>query len=237
MAIREYTCSATLIQLVHFSFPSITHISAQWVNFFTYATPTPTDPRSQVYAGRCENFDDGIGWYLKPVPIPELDNLHIIRVVAGDWHYAALTVDGQMYTWGQNGRGQCGQPLNVNPDHWDEDEGVIPRPKRVYFSPHRKDDEDSIAFVYAIAAAGMHTGALVLGTPGIKELAPRNAYQGSAPEEDYDDIDSTPTEFTFPGRNLWRGRGLRFGFPLRGMLRSGQAARGRGPPDTSGGGN
>lgn len=49
---------------------------------------------------------------LEPQPNPRLvqhlDGIKIIRVAAGGWHCAALSEDGDVYTWGWNSNGQLG---------------------------------------------------------------------------------------------------------------------------------
>jgi len=44
----------------------------------------------------------------QPRIIPELQNRSVISIVLGDYHYGALTADGQLLTWGQYSHGALG---------------------------------------------------------------------------------------------------------------------------------
>ncbi len=88
----------------------------------------------------------------EPRIVPALQDRNVISVVLGDYHNAALTADGGLYTWGRSMKGSLGlgtrrwkavnTPTEVRFDHWLEG---------------RKD-----RFCIAAAACGWHTGALVI---------------------------------------------------------------------------
>lgn len=200
----------------HFSLPSITHISAQFTTFAAYSTPSGGGP-SKVLLKRCETIDPGCGATLRPMDVPGLDALPVVQVTAGDWHYAALTAKGEMYTWGQNGMGQLG----------DGSHEVRDAPSRVQFPPGEDGRE---AFVFSITTAGMHTGALVLGYKPKKVPQPQ-----PEPPEGQRNVPFV----NFPGRGIM-GMPFRIGFAGRGAMRGGfWSGRGReglppGPPDHPG---
>ncbi|KAM9477010.1 putative E3 ubiquitin-protein ligase HERC3 [Clarias gariepinus] len=54
-----------------------------------------------------------------PRKISPLNNLHIAQVACGSYHTVVLTKDGQLFTWGQNSRGQLGlgkgEPSSLSP--------------------------------------------------------------------------------------------------------------------------
>lgn len=104
---------------------------------------------------------------LQPEPLPGLQGKTVIQVAIGDYHYAALTNKGEMYTWGKNDHGELGLGHGV---------GDLDEPTRVRFplAPTTSEDtpaarleqgEEEDAFVFSITAAGWHTGALLLGDP------------------------------------------------------------------------
>jgi hypothetical protein len=112
-----------------------------------------------------------------PVILPALQHQSIISVVIGDYHNAALTSDGALLTWGQysNGALGLGDPGRLKPGtpggfEVQERRGVTYHPRRrppavsvpteVRFSNSRKKANDM--FCFAAAAAGWHTGALVI---------------------------------------------------------------------------
>lgn len=76
----------------------------------------------------------------------------MIQVASGDYHNAALTSTGELYTWGQGNHGELGLGGNTKRT------GDPGDPQRVKFG---SDNEES--FVFGITAAGWHSGALVLG--------------------------------------------------------------------------
>lgn len=215
------------LQLRHFSSPSITHISAQWINVFTYSAATDTSS-VQVLIGRIDAYAPDTGRTATPRVLPGINDLPILQVVAGDWHYAALTTTGEMYTWGQNTYGQCG--TGGGP----EDGRILRHGGRNVDNPTRvtfPKDGDKDAFVFGITAAGMHSGALVLGHPRSEEekardKAARSAVPPPGAPPPYTDHDRGPVRgvpgFRFPG--IFR-IGLAGARGMRGM-----GSRGRGGP-------
>jgi len=98
---------------------------------------------------------------VRPDDLPELQDKGIIQVALGDYHYAALTASGEMWTWGQGNNGALG--LGLAPGRIK----TTTVPQRVVF-PGDGDEEEGgekgeKQFIFAITAAGWHTGALVLG--------------------------------------------------------------------------
>ncbi|GMK59581.1 hypothetical protein CspeluHIS016_0801870 [Cutaneotrichosporon spelunceum] len=197
----------------HFSLPSITHISAQFTTFATYSTPT-SGSGGKVLLQRLETVSPHCGRELRPMDVPGLDNLPVVEVTAGDWHWAALTSKGEMYTWGQNGQGQLG----------DGSTNAREEPTRVQFPPGEDGRE---AFVFSITAAGMQTGGLVLGYKPKKMPQPRPV----RPPEGND-----IPRLNFPARGIF-GLPFRIGFAGRGAMRGGSfSGRGHGgvPPGPGG---
>lgn len=111
-----------------------------------------------------------------PKVIPELQNRNVISVVLGDYHYCALTSNGEVFSWGKYSKGALGlgspssdrHPaprfrFNMAPILQIPTEQPRPRdadvPTRVSF-----DHEDGVRdrYVFAVAAAGWHCGALVI---------------------------------------------------------------------------
>ncbi|WWD10033.1 hypothetical protein V865_008166 [Kwoniella europaea PYCC6329] len=140
----------------YFSSPSITHLTAQFRSFTTYATPTSSsDNSSAVYHARITDYTERLGERI--IPDSELlgclKDKGIIQIAIGDYHYAALNDKGQMFTWGQGDSGQLGR----GQDKFGKS------PIRVQFPEDEQDKEGEGAFVFSITAGGWHTGALVLG--------------------------------------------------------------------------
>lgn len=82
--------------------------------------------------------------------LPELQYKSVISVVLGDYHFAALTADGKLYTWGSYSDGALGL------GNKGMREGRVTSPTQVKF------DDGEGSFCFAVAAAGHHTGALLL---------------------------------------------------------------------------
>lgn len=147
--------SAYHSQLPHFSSAQITHISAQFTSLTSYSTLPP----SRVHHARLPNYSlTGAGAQFRPDPLPSLQGQGVIQVAIGDYHYAALTSRGEMWTWGQGGAGQLG--LGQRGSRGGE---KVDEPQMVKFEDDDEVGEGEKAFVFLIAAAGHHTGALVLG--------------------------------------------------------------------------
>lgn len=152
------------VYLPQFSSPDISHITAQFLSIASYSVPSSGAPEeSNVLVGKVEGerYDVRGLEEIAAKPLPVLDGA-VVQFVAGDWHNAALTNKGDMYTWGEDGHGQLG----LNPG---DRGGQLYRvyrgqrqtePKKVTFPA---DDNGQKAFVFSICAAGMHSGALVLG--------------------------------------------------------------------------
>lgn len=199
------------IYIPQFSSPGISHVTAQFQTLASYSIPSSSGAapdESNVLVGKA------VGPYsadsMKEVeakPLPVLDG-PVVQFAAGDHHFAALTNRGDMYTWGQDGHGQLGL----------SGDGALQKafyrgqpkeaPTRVNFPA---DDDGQKAFVFSICAAGMQSGALVLGH---KRHDPEPI---KAEEEDEEDEEARnqmsrlgirAPPFTRFGRigGLWRGR-------------------------------
>ena len=121
---------------------------------------------------------------LHPDPLVELQGKDVIQVALGDYHNLALSARGEVYAWGQGDEGQLGlgqegvrgPTVNVpkrvsfllrptSADGYDEAEDRELRRQVEGRDDEAEGDEgkDEEPFVFAIAAAGWHSGALVLG--------------------------------------------------------------------------
>lgn len=97
----------------------------------------------------------------------------------GDYHNAALTADGRLFTWGaySNGALGLGDPLDLEPGSpgaftnaserelfrgrgWGQPPRTVDIPTEVRFDHTGKKPRDR--FCFAATAAGWHTGALVI---------------------------------------------------------------------------
>ncbi len=111
-------------------------------------------------------------------------------MVLGDYHYAALTQDGHLFTWGQYSKGALGlgdpskiprgqpggfAPENPNPlpfpvrrfgGRWTSSPPPVDVPSEVFFD-HEDGKRDK--FVFAVSACGWHTVALVIDIDYTKE--------------------------------------------------------------------
>lgn len=112
---------------------------------------------------------------LNTMVLPELQNRGVISVVLGDYHYGALLEDGKLLTWGQvNGCG-LGNPFTLPvgapggfKTEQDKIRGqqlrvqipAIEVPTEVRFDHGLKQRRET--FVFGVAAAGWHMGALVI---------------------------------------------------------------------------
>jgi SCF-associated factor 1 len=122
-----------------------------------------------------------------PNIISELQYRSVISVALGDYHKVALTEKGKVLTWGgyQEGALGLGDPLKLEPGTpgafanesarqyaSDTSRGEPPRvetPTEVSFNHGLKKPKERFAF--AIAAAGWHTGALVIDLRVILSLS------------------------------------------------------------------
>jgi len=147
----------------------ITHISANFLNFMAYSI----GPSSIVLMG-----DTNTTPASSPKILPALQNKSIISVVLGDYHNVALTSSGEVMTWGAYSAGASGlgDPIILAPGTpggfeteqarstaEEERSGEPPAveiPCKVRFDHGLRKPKDR--FCFAIAAAGWHTGALVM---------------------------------------------------------------------------
>ena len=102
----------------------------------------------------------------EPRVIPALQDRNVISVVLGDYHSAALTADGKLYTWGSFSAGALGlgeDETVFGRSHsasFNIEEKLVNVPTEVRFDHSIKGRKDR--FCLAVAAAGWHTGALVI---------------------------------------------------------------------------
>ncbi|KAI5123508.1 hypothetical protein M0805_006668 [Coniferiporia weirii] len=224
----------------------ITHITAHFQNFVAYTT----EADSIVLRGSTDTMADH-----EADIIPALQYKSIISVVLGDYHSAALTADGKLYTWGAFSAGALGlgvpEELPVGAPGGYTTQGQLDRaregrrvqvsnvgvPSEVKFDHGKKQKRDR--FCFAATAAGWHTGALVI------DLEPEDEREEQEVDERQDDADPTSQ---MPGHfsPLPRPPSLRYGpgeLPIfltaRGHLpfRIGFAGRGRAPGRGRRGGN
>lgn len=145
----------------------------------------------------------------------------MIQVALGDYHFAALTSSGELYTWGQGAQGQLGLG-----DTQKRGQTRVGEPEKVTFSKNGGDGEDD-CFVFGVTAAGWHTGALILGDP--KKMGETEGEQEeikSAIEEDEGRKQDGPMPGAFP-QGGQQGMGVhpftppifRMGFAGRGAMR------------------
>lgn len=111
--------------------------------------------------------------------IPALQYKSVISVVLGDYHSAALTADGKLFTWGAFSQGalglgdpkdiEIGQPGGfARQEHRDAARSGfrsarvpdVAVPTEVRFDHGLKKRKDR--FCFAVTAAGWHTGALAI---------------------------------------------------------------------------
>ncbi|QRW03259.1 RCC1/BLIP-II protein [Ceratobasidium sp. AG-Ba] len=161
---------------------TVTHISAQFRTFVVYSTVGS----SVVLLGKAETTSQEA-----PTIIPELQYRNVISVVLGDYHYCALTADGELFSWGKYSNGALGlgssprshgaphhvriamMPMLHQPVQRRQEQDA-PKPTRVRF-----DHEDNVQgrHVFAVAAAGWHCGALVI------DLHSSSSASGESPAE------------------------------------------------------
>ncbi|XP_006460919.1 hypothetical protein AGABI2DRAFT_221227 [Agaricus bisporus var. bisporus H97] len=169
----EFSETARICQLSEFSdgnfeLPEtikITHVSAHFMHFSAFSTGSC----SIVLQGEIDTDPDS-----KPKIIPELQNRDIISVEFGDYHSAALSASGKLYTWGSYSKGALGlgDPLTLpigtpggfaNQAQLNGGRGRPPSvtvPTEVRFDHGRRKSKDR--FCFSVTAAGWHTGALVI---------------------------------------------------------------------------
>nr|GAT45716.1 RCC1/BLIP-II protein [Mycena chlorophos] len=225
----------------------ITHISAHFLKFFAYSTGSS----SVVLMGSTETTED-----TQPHIEPALQNKSVISVLVGDWHYAALTETGQLFTWGGYSSGALGlgDPMKIPagaPGGFTTEEARLQAQERGFGTPQnttqavptevrfdhgRKTPKNR--FCLAASASGWQTGALVIDLQD-------NDDEDDSEEEDVeeDEFVSGPlgqrgrggighlpiAHLPFPGRGGIGGGIFRVGFAGRGAGRG----RGRGQPPPS----
>ncbi|KAF8493190.1 RCC1/BLIP-II, partial [Russula emetica] len=171
----------------------ITHITAHFETFVAYSTASS----SIILMGDVHSDEES-----QPKIIPELQNRSVISIVLGDYHYGALTADGQLLTWGQYSHGALGLgvptelPLGTPGGYSAESQliqsrrsqwGPLEPPRVASPSPvhfNHGPNPGGRRFCFAATAAGWHTGALVVCLEPEKEV--------------YDDSTSTNDEPSIP---------------------------------------
>ncbi|KAI9510499.1 RCC1/BLIP-II [Russula earlei] len=148
----------------------ITHITAHFETFVAYSTGSS----SIILMGDVHTNKDS-----QPKVIPYLQNRGVISTVLGDYHYGALTADGQLLTWGQYSHGALGLgiptelPLGAPGGYATESQLSQSRrsqwgpleppsvilPSQVHFN--HGPNPGGRRFCFAATAAGWHMGALV----------------------------------------------------------------------------
>lgn len=139
------------------------------MNFIAYSTGAS----SIVLIGSTDTTPES-----DPQIIPSLQHKAVISVALGDYHNAALTESGKLLAWGQYSSGALGlgDPTKLEPGApggfatqatldtaRSRRRGVPPSvevPTEVRFDHGKQRSADR--FCFAVAAAGWHTGALVI---------------------------------------------------------------------------
>ncbi|EJD41130.1 RCC1/BLIP-II [Auricularia subglabra TFB-10046 SS5] len=207
---------------------TITHISAAFHTFFAYST----GPSSTVLKGG--DNTNAAAW---PELLPGLQNRDVISVVLGDYHWGALTADGKLLTWGKFSSGALGlgDPFERPPGPG----GFASEEARDAFRSMRNRRTDAVQpvavptevdfgpgrFVIAAAAAGWHTGALVLD---LENLAPQHddvqQLLDEAASAHADDLAQWQSPPFNPGGIVGPGPGPATGivpYPMPGIVRGG----------------
>ncbi|KAI8591159.1 regulator of chromosome condensation 1/beta-lactamase-inhibitor protein II [Geranomyces variabilis] len=129
-----------------------THVSAAFRNYALFSPPNPSMSRSSSSLGdrpvRVHSTADGS---FRDISIPlnvATGDDRIIQIVFGDWHTAALTQNGRLFTWGGGGGGQLGHGSCANEN---EPRGVEALNSAGWF-------------VFQISAAGWQTACLAVRT-------------------------------------------------------------------------
>lgn len=200
--------------LPQFSSPGISHITAQFMTIASYSVPSSSaaaPEESNVLVGKVQApYTPQRLAELEAKPLPVLDGA-VVQFAAGDHHFAALTNLGDMYTWGEDGSGQLGLSPN-GPLHKPFYRGQRKEsPTKVNFPA---DDDGQKAFVFSICAAGMQSGALVLGHKRHDPEPAEGAKDESSEDEDpvlrrqFQGAMGRAPPFARFGRigGLWRGR-------------------------------
>ncbi|EAU90514.2 hypothetical protein CC1G_00898 [Coprinopsis cinerea okayama7 len=199
----------------------ITHITANFQHFVAYSTGSS----SIVLIGNTQTTPDS-----DPEIKPELQNRSVISVVVGDYHNAALTSTGKLFTWGQFSAGalglgdpaklQPGQPGGYGLDTRRRVPPPVTTPTEVRFDHGLKKPKDR--FCFAVTAAGWHTGALAI------DLEPDGEEDVNATENDPDPEESPSHRVRALDPNRDRETEETVQYPPLGIFRVGHAGRGRG---------
>lgn len=212
----------------------ITHITAHFETFVAYSTASS----SITLMGDVHTNEES-----QPEIIPELQNRSVISIVLGDYHYGALTADGQLLTWGQYSHGALG--LGVPTDlplgtpggystqsrldqsrrsQWGPLEPPrVASPSPVHFNYGK--NPGGRRFCFAATAAGWHAGALVVCLEPEKEVYDDSTEPEPKPSTGDEALSGSQNEPLPPS-----DAGM-LGFASR-IFRLGYAGRGRGAPGT-----
>ena len=146
-------------------------ITAHFETFFAYSTGSS----SIILTGNADSRRDTL-----PTINPGLQNRSVISTVLGDYHYGALTADGQLLTWGQYSHGALGlgmpTEIPVGAPGGYRTEAQLMQSRSSDWGPLEPPDVESPTpvhfnhgpnpggrrFCFAATAAGWHTGALVI---------------------------------------------------------------------------
>ena len=215
----------------------INHISAHFKTLAVYSVPSPgedVDSSGSVVLLGDESSET-------PRVMADLQGRGVIKVAQGDYHWAALTQEGALFTWGAFSKGALGlghpslrdTPLSDpeadaggvsqrRPAALARPPAQIETPTRVRF--RREQDEEE--FVYDVCAGGWHTGVLAINTrerledDGAEsvELSPGEQAEPRPSEDESDADGSHDLPGAFHGQ---RGSAFpfRLGFPARGAFR------------------
>jgi SCF-associated factor 1 len=169
----------------------ITHITAHFETFVAYSTGSS----SIILMGDVDTKGDTL-----PKIKPELQNRSVISTMLGDYHYGALTIDGQLLTWGQYSHGALGlgmpTQLPIGAPGGYRTEAHLMQSRTSQWGPLQPPDVDSPSpvhfnhgpnpggrrFCFAATAAGWHMGALVICLEPEKEV-----YDATSTAEDQGD--------------------------------------------------
>lgn len=210
----------------------ITHITAKFQTFVAYSTGSS----SVVLMGYSSTAPDEA-----PRILPALQNINIISVVLGDYHYGALTSTGKLLTWGGFSRGalglgdptkiEVGQPGGYRTERdrlTAQTNGgpyppVVTEPTEVRFDHGYKRKRDM--FCFAVTAAGWHMGALVIDMEHRKEAEDDSDEGVSMPGGFPSDRGQSDSPTNYPaepgtwghGFNPVGGTPFRVGFAGRGL--------------------
>ncbi|CUS09757.1 unnamed protein product [Tuber aestivum] len=236
------------VELVHFSSPEgqspVNRISGNFRRFAVFnkegvVRVGDVDIVSNNVKGKAEG--------IKPIGRPDFTGYKIVDIAFGDYHGLALTDEGRILSWGTESQ-MCGS-LGLG----DRLPGMggrgfadleVTEPEVVSFRPPGQgaasiEGEDKTKYyAFNIAAAGWHSGALVLGLDEDYAQEGNRAPEGSVSEA-YDEPTQTPDlpDWVFDPRTLSNGGRERGHRGIRGVTGTSFSARGsmsRGGPVRSG---